>query len=94
MTIKRKIERILALAMEISPPDTKHNYEEKPTVFVSYSGHCACLSVDVYENGWKRGSSAEAKSFHVYNMYMKKYEKETHKQLSEIICYLEKLRKR
>ena len=94
MTIKRKIERILALAMEISPPDVKHNYEKKPTVFVSYSGHCSCLTVDVYENGWKSGGGAESTTFNMCSMYMKKDAKETHKQLDEIIHYLEKIKRR
>ena len=92
MTIKRKIERILALTMEISPPDVKYNYEEKPVVFLTYSGHCSCLSVDVYENGWKSGGGAVSTTFNVFSLYDKKHAKEVHQQLDEIILYLEKMK--
>lgn len=86
---KRKIERILALTMEISSPE--YNYEEKPVVFLTYSGHCPCLSlrVDVCENG-----SDSTQRFTVFNLDSKKHAKETHKQLDEIIHYLEKIKRR
>lgn len=93
MTIKRKIERILALTMEISPPDVKYNYEEKPVVFFTYSGHCPCLRVDVCENGWKHGADSTQR-FTVFNLDSKKHAKEVHQQLDMIISYLEKLRRR
>lgn len=94
MTVKRKIERIVSLVMEISPPDVKYNHEEKPVAFFNYSGHCACLSVQVHENGWKSDSDAEPKVFNVYGLHEKRWAKETNQKLDETIRYLEKLRKR
>lgn len=93
MTIKRKIERIFALTMEISPPDVKYKGEEKPVVLFSYSGHCQCLSVQVFENGWKYDTlGSYSKAFDVYSLYDKKHAKEVHQQLDEIILYLEKMK--
>lgn len=93
MTVKRKIERIISLVMEISPPDVKYNYEEKPVAFFSYSGHCSCLSVEVYENGWKSGGGAESKTFQVYSIYRKEYAQKVNQGLDEIIHYLEKVKR-
>lgn len=94
MTVKRKIERIVSLVMEISPPDVKYNYEKKPVAFFTYSGHCPCLSVSVFENGWKRDADSHSKEFNVYGIQDKKYAKEVHQQLDEIIHYLEKVKRR
>jgi hypothetical protein len=95
MTVKRKIERIVSLVMEISPPDVKYNNEEKPVAFFSYSGHCPCLNVEVCENGWKQTETTQQKqNFYVYNMYNKEYAKEVNQQLDEIINYLEKVKRR
>jgi hypothetical protein len=94
MTVKRKIMRIMDLVMEISPPDVKYNYEKKPVAFFTYSGHCPCLRVEVYENGWNREFGSRSKAFDVYNIHMKKYAEEVHQQLDEIIHYLEKLKRR
>lgn len=92
MTLKRKIMRIMDLVTEISPPDIKYNGEKKPVAFFNYSGHCACLSVQVYENGWKEG--AESNYFDVYNIHNKMFEKQVNQELDEVIEYLEKLRRR
>lgn len=89
MTVKRKIERIINLVMEISPPDVKYNHKEKPVVFFSYSGHCPCLHLSVYKNGWT-GENSSTKEFEVYHMYEKRFAKEVNQQLDEIIRYLEK----
>lgn len=93
MTVKRKIEKIVSLVMEISPPDVKYNYEKKPVAFFSYSGHCPCLRIEVCENGWKHSTDPTQK-FSVFNLDSKKYAKEVNQQLDEIIHYLEKLKRR
>jgi len=95
MTVKRKIERIASLVMEISPPDVKYKGEEKPVVFFSYSGHCPCLSVQVFENGWKYDTSGSySKAFDVYSLYDKNQAEEVNQKLDTIIRYLEMLRRR
>ena len=94
ITVKRKIERIESLVMELSPPDVKYNYEKKPVAFFTYSGHCPCLNVRVFENGWGKGNIPITKVFDVYNIQDKKHAKEVHHQLDEIIHYLEKIKRR
>jgi hypothetical protein len=53
MTVNRKAQRILELAMKINNMPTKRKTTgDKPTVFVCFSGHINVLEVEVYMNGW------------------------------------------
>ena len=53
MTINRKAQRILELAMKINNTPTKQSETgNKPTIFVWFSGHINQLQVWIYSNGW------------------------------------------
>ncbi|MEE0265561.1 MAG: hypothetical protein UD936_08050 [Acutalibacteraceae bacterium] len=54
MTVNRKAQRILELAMKINnTPTRRKTTGDKPTVFVCFSGHINVLEVEVYMNGWE-----------------------------------------
>lgn len=53
---RNKVLRIMELAMLINPTSTQKKFTgDKPTVFVWFSGHCNCLRISVYPEGWKTG---------------------------------------
>jgi hypothetical protein len=48
-----KIKRIIELAVLINPTETKRTLtDNKPTIFVSFCGHVAWLTIDIHENGY------------------------------------------
>lgn len=57
MTIKEKILKIMALALEIDPPEISEIGVKRTAVFVTWSPHCNLLSVSIYYKGW--GCEAE-----------------------------------
>lgn len=89
MTVKEKTMRIMELALEISPPDVSYEYENKPVVFVRYSGHCPCMSVEIYSDGWDR--EERDKPTHRINVFDMSSE-EASERLDEIIKLLEEHR--
>lgn len=51
------VKQIFNLALAVNPNDTKQDTTgNKPTVFVSFSGHVAAVDVDIYLNGWDSGA--------------------------------------
>ena len=53
-SITDKIIRIMELAMLINPTSTnKELTGDKPTVFVSFSGHCTYFCITVRPEGWE-----------------------------------------
>ena len=54
ISITDKITRIMELAMLINPTSTnKELTGDKPTVFVSFSGHCTYFCTTVLPEGWE-----------------------------------------
>ena len=53
-SIMDKIIRIMKLAVLINPVSTsKELTGDKPTVFVSFSGHCTYFGITVHPEGWE-----------------------------------------
>lgn len=49
-----KVRRIMELAMLINPTSTnKKETSNRPTVLVSFEGHCNCICISVHPEGWK-----------------------------------------
>ncbi len=53
MTVKEKILKILALCLEINPPEIEDIGQKKTAVFLNWSPHCNVLHVYVHWHGWK-----------------------------------------
>ena len=55
-----EIKEIIDICMKVNGTEvrTKEETGELPTVFFSFSGHIACMYVDVHEHGWESGESA------------------------------------
>ncbi len=66
MTIKEKILKIMALALEINPPDIENPGMERTAVFVRWSPHCNALTVNIYLGGWHSVGVAD-KTFITYS---------------------------
>lgn len=68
-SITDKIIRIMELAMLINPTSTnKELTGDKPTVFVSFSGHCTYFCITVYPEGWEPdyGINADVEYYEAY----------------------------
>lgn len=66
--IMNKIIRIMELSMLINPSGTtREETGNKPTVFVTFCGHCACVQVDIHTTGW---SGSESGVIHTYEAYL------------------------
>lgn len=51
--IRQKTLRLLELALRLNPDDTKRGTTgEKPTVFLSFSGHNCLLDLELHTQGW------------------------------------------
>ncbi|MEE0264368.1 MAG: hypothetical protein UD936_01975 [Acutalibacteraceae bacterium] len=67
MTVNRKAQRILELAMKINNIPTKREVTgNKPTVFVWFSGHVNLLNVEIHSNGWVEKSVPD----YVHQIYL------------------------
>lgn len=55
MSVKEKILKIMALCLEINPPEIEDIGQKKTAVFFNWSPHCNVLHVYVHLNGWKAG---------------------------------------
>lgn len=88
--IMNKIIRIMELSMLINPSGTtREETGNKPTVFVAFSGHCACVQVDIHVTGWSRGESGVV---HTYEAYLDTdYKAED--EIEEALFELEKIYK-
>lgn len=52
MAIREKILKIMALALEINPPEIKGIGKKRTAVFVWWSPHCNSFEVSIYDDGW------------------------------------------
>ena len=79
------VQRILKLAVEITN-------NSKPDIFVNYSGHVDYIQCLVYLQGWTddTAGNADYRKDVFYGLYT---EKESNKQLEEIIEYLKEVQK-
>lgn len=60
MTVNRKAQRILELAMKINNTPTEREITgDKPTVFVWFSGHVNILEVEIHLNGWVENKQSD-----------------------------------
>lgn len=84
MNSNEKILHIMKLALDINSFDVPYKDEKKPVVFVRFSGHCPCLSVDTYALGW----NAATKGYPTLSIYAYYYEAS---KLNRIIKHLEKI---
>lgn len=84
MNSNEKILKIMKLALDINSFDVPYKGEAKPVVFVRFSGHCPCLSVDIHTLGW----NAKTKRCPTLSIYAYHYEES---KLDRIIKHLEKI---
>lgn len=87
--IKELVGGIMELAYELNYSQTnQEKTEDKPTVFVSFSGHVCKLRVDIYPKGW----SEREDSIINYSVNLDKREvKDIVTDLMEIGCELRDL---
>ena len=52
MSIKEKMLRILALALEINNPEVDAIGKKKTAVFVEWYPHCNCYEIMIHSGGW------------------------------------------
>ena len=51
--VRRKALRLMELALRLNPDGTKRGSTgDKPTVFVSFSGHNCLLDLELHAQGW------------------------------------------
>lgn len=84
MNSNEKILKIMKMALEINSFELPYKDENKPAIFVRFSGHCPCLSVDTYALGW----NAKTKRYPTLSIYAYHYEES---KLDRIIKHLEKI---
>lgn len=90
--IMNKIIRIMELSMLINPSGTtREETGNKPTVFVTFCGHCACVQVDIHTTGWS-GSESESGVIHTYEAYLDTDEK-AEGEIEKALLELEKIYK-
>jgi len=65
MTVKEKIMKIMALALEINPPEIEDIGGKRTAVFVHWYPHCNYLCVDIYLGRWRSEQGAD-KTFRVH----------------------------
>lgn len=54
MNVKEKIIKIMALCLEINPPEVAEIGKKKTAVFFDWYPHCNLLEIYGYFFGWKR----------------------------------------
>ena len=82
-----KVLRVMGLALQLNPEKTEHNITgNKPTVFVTFSGHIASLEVKIYQSGW-----GEERESTTYRMYFEEEWDNSENTLDRVIEALEKL---
>lgn len=52
MDVKEKILKIMALCLEINPPEIKDIGQKKTAVFFHWSPNCNVLQVYIHPDGW------------------------------------------
>lgn len=88
-----KALRIMELAMLINPTSTnKELTGDKPTVFVSFSGHCNVLRIGVHPEGWEPDYDIND-DVEYYEAYFENYDEGTKKVLDKAIERLEEIYK-
>lgn len=59
MSIKEKMLRILALALEINNPEVDAIGKKKTAVFIEWQPHCNCYEIQIHNGGWVEGIRGE-----------------------------------
>lgn len=86
MSVKEKIMRIMALCLEINPPEIECIGKKGTAVFFDWSPHCNYLGIYGYLTGWKKQTEKDF-SFDIYT------DREP-ERLDEVIKFLEKILER
>lgn len=81
MNVKEKILKIMALCLEINPPEIDCIGKKKTAVFFEWSPHCNHLGIYGYLSGWKK----QAEKDFVFQVYTDREPE----RLDEIIKFLE-----
>lgn len=88
MRVKEKILKIMALCLEINPPEIENIGQKKTAVFFRWSPHCNVLVVEVHFGGWKSMRDADIK----YDLYFNQLTPKTlDNELDGIIKVLEEI---
>ena len=86
MSVKEKILKIMALCLEINPPEINEIGQKKTAVFFRWSPHCNVLSFAIHSGGWVSMTDPDIQ----YDLYLKtKNRKSINKELNKIIKKLE-----
>lgn len=96
-TQREKIIRVMDLATQLNNTCTKRECtHDKPTVFVSFSGHTCALEVQIHSEGWdnKRPYISSDREWRLYFDNPYAIEKATNDQLNGLIDYLTELLER
>lgn len=90
MSVKKKILKIMALCLEINPPEIKDIGQKKTAVFFRWSPHCNVLSIAIHSGGWVSMTDPDIQ----YDLYLKnKSRKSLNKELDKTIKKLEEILK-
>lgn len=81
MDVKEKILKIMALCLEINPPEIPCIGQKKTAVFFEWMPHCNHLAIYGYLSGWKKRTERDFK-FEVWT------DREP-KKLDKVIKFLE-----
>lgn len=55
MTTTDRILKIMALCLEINPPEIENVGKKKTAVFFEWSPHCNVVTLSIHCGGWERG---------------------------------------
>jgi len=84
--IRKKILRIMELALLLNPTKTQRDYTgDKPTIFVEQNGHISTVGIRVYAQGWKPYAPTDQ------NYCINYSDDDSEKVCDECIAYLESL---
>lgn len=84
--VEKKVKKIVKLSLRLNGLERKSAIEERPTVFLDFSGHVSLITVKIYPNGWDR----DKESFSM-EAYLDK--RGTLENLDKIIAWLEEMGK-
>lgn len=88
MGVKEKILKIMALCLEINPPEINEIGQKKTAVFFRWSPHCNMLSIAIHSNGWVLMTDPDIQ----YDLYLNaKSRWSPHKELDKVIKKLEEI---
>lgn len=83
--IQKKIVKLMELALKV-------NSRDENCIFISFSGHCECINIQIHKNGWIAEEEADyRKDIYHLNSDIEILKKESEKALDETILEIEEL---